>query len=82
MEHRPCMTCALIWAVHGHYLWEGLCYPAGAGISVAVEGAFFGTPEAKLGVVGSGGDLAHILLPQVQRGYELLRNISYCGGAP
>ena len=41
----------LICAVHGHCLGGGVCYPAGADISIAVKGTLFGAPEAKLSVV-------------------------------
>lgn len=57
----------LICAVHGHCLGGGLCYPAGADISIAVKGTVFGSPEAKLGVVGGSGHLGRILPPQIQR---------------
>ena len=63
----------LICAVHGHCLGGGLCYPAGADISIAVKGTVFGSPEAKLSVVGGCGHLARILPPQVQR------DMCYCG---
>lgn len=63
----------LICAVHGHCLGGGLCYPAGADISIAVKGTLFGAPEAKLGVVGGSGHLARILPPQIQR------DMNYCG---
>lgn len=63
----------LICAVHGHCLGGGLCYPAGADITIAVRGTQFGAPEAKLGVVGGCGHLARILPPQIQR------DMSYCG---
>lgn len=63
----------LICAVHGHCLGGGLCYPAGADISIAVKGTLFGAPEAKLSVVGGCGHLARILPPQVQR------DMCYCG---
>ena len=63
----------LICAVHGHCLGGGLCYPAGADISIAVKGTLFGAPEAKLSVVGGSGHLARILPPQIQR------DMSYCG---
>lgn len=63
----------LICAVHGHCLGGGLCYPAGADISIAVKDTVFGAPEAKLSVVGGSGHLARILPPQVQR------DMCYCG---
>lgn len=63
----------LICAVHGHCLGGGLCYPAGADISIAVKGTVFGAPEAKLSVVGGCGHLARILPPQIQR------DMCYCG---
>lgn len=57
----------LICAVHGHCLGGGLCYPAGADATIAVQGTVFGAPEAKLSVVGGSGHLARILPPQIQR---------------
>ena len=63
----------LICAVHGHCLGGGLCYPAGADISIAVKGTLFGAPEAKLSVIGGSGHLARILPPQIQR------DMCYCG---
>ena len=63
----------LICAVHGHCLGGGVCYPAGADISIAVKGTLFGAPEAKLSVVGGSAHLARILPPQIQR------DMSYCG---
>ena len=54
----------LICAVHGHCLGGGVCYPAGADISIAVKGTLFGAPEAKLSVVGGSAHLARILPPQ------------------
>ncbi len=54
-------------------LGGGLCYPAGADISIAVKGTLFGAPEAKLSVVGGSGHLSRILPPQVQR------DMNYCG---
>ena len=63
----------LICAVHGHCLGGGLCYPAGADITIAVKGTVFGAPEAKLSVVGGSGHLARILPPQIQR------DMCYCG---
>lgn len=63
----------LICAVHGHCLGGGVCYPAGADISIAVKGTLFGAPEAKLSVCGGSGHLARILPPQIQR------DMSYCG---
>lgn len=57
----------LICAVHGHCLGGGLCYPAGADITIAAEGTQFGAPEAKLSVVGGSGHLGRILPPQLQR---------------
>lgn len=57
----------LICAVHGHCLGGGLCYPAGADITIAVRGTQFGAPEAKLSVVGGSGHLGRILPPQIQR---------------
>lgn len=57
----------LICAVHGHCLGGGLCYPAGADVTIAVKGTLFGAPEAKLSVVGGSGHLGRILPPQVQR---------------
>lgn len=63
----------LICAVHGHCLGGGLCYPAGADITIAVKGTLFGAPEAKLSVVGGSGHLARILPPQIQR------DMCYCG---
>lgn len=63
----------LICAVHGHCLGGGLCYPAGADISISVKGTLFGAPEAKLSVVGGSGHLARILPPQIQR------DMCYCG---
>lgn len=63
----------LICAVHGHCLGGGLCYPAGADISIAVKGTLFGSPEAKLSVVGGSGHLGRILPPQIQR------DMCYCG---
>lgn len=63
----------LICAVHGHCLGGGVCYPAGADISISVKGTLFGAPEAKLSVVGGCGHLARILPPQVQR------DMCYCG---
>ena len=62
-----------ICAVHGHCLGGGVCYPAGADISIAVKGTLFGAPEAKLSVVGGSAHLARILPPQIQR------DMSYCG---
>ncbi len=63
----------VICAVHGHCLGGGVCYPAGADISIAAEGTLFGAPEAKLGVTGGSCHLGRILPPQVQR------DMSYCG---
>lgn len=63
----------LICAVHGHCLGGGLCYPAGADITIAVKGTVFGSPEAKLSVVGGSGHLGRILPPQIQR------DMCYCG---
>ena len=63
----------LICAVHGHCLGGGLCYPAGADITIAVRGTQFGAPEAKLSVVGGSGHLGRILPPQIQR------DMCYCG---
>lgn len=63
----------LICAVHGHCLGGGLCYPAGADISIAVKGTLFGSPEAKLSVVGGSGHMGRILPPQIQR------DMCYCG---
>ena len=63
----------LICAVHGHCLGGGMCYPAGADISIAVNGTLFGAPEAKLSVVGGPGHLSRIL-PQ-----QILRDMAYCG---
>jgi len=63
----------LICAVHGYCLGGGMCYPAGADISIAVKGTLFGAPEAKLSVVGGPGHLSRIL-PQ-----QILRDMSYCG---
>lgn len=57
----------LICAVHGHCLGGGLCYPAGADISIAVRGTLFGAPEVKLSVVGGSGHMGRILPPQIQR---------------
>lgn len=63
----------LICAVHGHCLGGGLCYPAGADITIAVKGTQFGAPEARLSVVGGSGHLGRILPPQIQR------DMCYCG---
>lgn len=63
----------LICAVHGHCLGGGLCYPAGADITIAVKNTVFGAPEAKLSVVGGCGHLSRILPPQIQR------DMCYCG---
>lgn len=63
----------LICAVHGHCLGGGLCYPAGADISIAVKGTLFGSPEAKLSVVGGSAHMGRILPPQIQR------NMCYSG---
>lgn len=63
----------LICAVHGHCLGGGLCYPAGADITIAAEGTVFGSPEAKLSVVGGSGHLGRILPPMIQR------DMCYCG---
>lgn len=63
----------LICAVHGHCLGGGLCYPAGADISIAVRGTVFGSPEAKLSVVGGCGHLARLIPPMIQR------DMCYCG---
>jgi len=57
----------LICAVHGHCLGGGLCYPAGADVSIAVKGTLFGAPEVTLSVVGGSGHMGRILPPQVQR---------------
>ena len=65
----------LICAVHGHCLGGGLCYPAGADITIAVKGTLFGAPEARLSVVGGSGHLARILPPQIQR------DMCYCGSS-
>lgn len=63
----------LICAVHGHCLGGGMCYPAGADITIAVKDTLFGAPEAKLSVVGGSGHLGRILPPQIQR------DMCYCG---
>lgn len=63
----------LICAVHGHCLGGGLCYPAGADITIAVKDTVFGAPEAKLSVVGGSGHLGRILPPMIQR------DMCYCG---
>jgi enoyl-CoA hydratase/carnithine racemase len=63
----------LICAVHGHCLGGGVCYPAGADITIAAEGTLFGAPEARLSVVGGSCHLSRILPPQIQR------DMSYCG---
>lgn len=63
----------LICAVHGHCLGGGVCYPAGADITIAVKDTLFGAPEAKLSVVGGSGHLARIIPPMIQR------DMSYCG---
>lgn len=63
----------LICAVHGHCLGGGLCYPAGADISIAAEGTLFGIPEINLCVTGGSGHLARILPPQI------MRNMAYTG---
>lgn len=67
----------LICAVHGHCLGGGVCYPAGADISIAVKGTLFGAPEAKLSVVGGSAHLARILPPPDPAGYELLRHFHH-----
>ena len=64
----------LICAVHGHCLGGGLCYPAGADISIAVRGTVFGSPEAKLSVVGGCGHLARLIPP-------MIRHLHHGGGA-
>ncbi len=63
----------LICAVHGYCLGGGMCYPAGADITIAVKGTLFGAPEAKLSVVGGCGHLSRILPPQI------FRDMCYCG---
>lgn len=63
----------VICAVHGHCLGGGMCYVAGADISIAVKDTLIGAPEAKLSVVGGSGHLGRILPPQVQR------DMCYCG---
>ena len=63
----------VICAVHGHCMGGGLCYPAGADITIAVRGTVFGAPEVKLSIVGGCGHLARILPPQIQR------DMCYCG---
>ena len=87
--HADLVASSLYSVVHegGHALYElhvgrelsrtclggGVCYPAGADISIAVKGTLFGAPEAKLSVVGGSAHLARILPPQIQR------DMSYCG---
>ncbi|WP_369283043.1 enoyl-CoA hydratase/isomerase family protein [Oscillibacter sp. GMB15532] len=62
----------LICAVHGHCVGGGLCYSAGADISIAVKDTLFGAPEAKLCVVGGSGHLSRLLPPQI------MRDMCYC----
>ncbi|OOB80190.1 MAG: hypothetical protein BEN19_06245 [Epulopiscium sp. Nuni2H_MBin003] len=57
----------VICAVFGHCLGGGMCYPAGADITIAVEDTLFGAPEINLSVVGGSGHLSRILPPQILR---------------
>lgn len=63
----------LICAVHGYCLGGGMCYPAGADITIAVKGTLYGAPEVKLSVTGGSGHLGRILPTQVYR------DMCYCG---
>ena len=57
----------VISAVQGFALGGGLCYAAGSDFIIAAEGAKFGFPEVKLGVVGGGAHLPRLVPPIVSR---------------
>lgn len=57
----------VISAVQGYALGGGCCYAIGSDFIIAAEGAKFGFPEVKLGVVGGGAHLPRIVPPMVSR---------------
>lgn len=57
----------VISAVHGYALGGGLCYAAGSDFIIAAEGAQFGFPEVKLGVIGGGAHLPRIVPTMISR---------------
>ncbi len=63
----------VISAVHGYCLGGGCCYAICSDFIIAAEGAKFGFPEVKLGVVGGGAHLPRIVPPIISR------NMMYTG---
>lgn len=57
----------VISAVQGYCLGGGCCYAIGSDFIIAAEGAQFGFPEVKLGVIGGGAHLPRIVPPIVSR---------------